>query len=185
MFAALRKAFAPANVTPGLRTLDRCAAGAGLVRSVALLVREANGRAKDLVIRRESEVGTSLDVIHSIVTSLNSDSSRRGHQKTHPFSIRHSLSAMDVREEDGRTIIPQGMDRSVKLGHELRAKLNSFCILNTQVMRSWVDRYNAVRVSMEIERAQIHRGLVDVHHYRATSLSSRRQSQLMGACRDG
>jgi hypothetical protein len=82
MFAALHKAFAPANVTPGLRTLDRCAAGVGLVRSVAPLVREANARAKDLVIRRESEVGTSLDFIHSIVTGLNSDSSRRGRQKS-------------------------------------------------------------------------------------------------------
>jgi hypothetical protein len=82
IFAALRKAFAPANVTPALRTLDRCAAGAMLVRSVAPLVREVDARAKDLVIRRESEVDTSLDVIHSIVTGLNSDSSRRGRQKS-------------------------------------------------------------------------------------------------------
>jgi hypothetical protein len=82
MFAALRKAFAPANVTPVLRTVDRCVAGAGLVRSVAPLVREANARANDLVILRESEVGTSLDVIHSIVTGLNADSSRRGRQKS-------------------------------------------------------------------------------------------------------
>jgi hypothetical protein len=82
MFAALRKVFAPANLTPVLRTLDRCAAGAMLVRSVAPLVREANTRAKDLVFCRESEVDTSLDVIHSIFTGLNSDSSRRGRQKT-------------------------------------------------------------------------------------------------------
>jgi hypothetical protein len=40
----------------------------------------------------------------------------------HPFSIRHSMSAMDVREEDGPTIVPQGMGRNVNLGHELRAK---------------------------------------------------------------
>jgi hypothetical protein len=75
----------------------------------------------------------------------------------HPFSIRHSLSAIDVREEDGPTIVPQGMGRNVNLGHELRAKLNSFCILNTQVMRPWVDRYNAARVSIETKRAQIRR----------------------------
>jgi hypothetical protein len=60
---------------------------------------------------------------------------------------------MDVREEDGPTIVTQGMGRSVNLGCELHAKLNSFCILNMQVMRPWVDRYNAVRVSIETERA--------------------------------
>jgi hypothetical protein len=64
---------------------------------------------------------------------------------------------MDVREEDGPTIVPQGMGRSVNLGRELCGKMNIFCILNTQVMRPWVDRYNAVRVSIETERAQIRR----------------------------
>jgi hypothetical protein len=77
MFAALRKAFGPANVPPALCTLDRCAEGVMLVRSIALLVREANARAKDRVIFRESEVGTSLDVIHLIFASLNSDSLHR------------------------------------------------------------------------------------------------------------
>jgi hypothetical protein len=60
-----------------------------------------------------------------------------------------------VREDDGQTIVPQGMGVSINLGCERRAKLNRFCILNTQVMRHWVDRYNAVRVSFESERAQI------------------------------
>jgi hypothetical protein len=78
MFAALRKAFAPANVTPALRTLDRCDGRATLLRSVVPLVHEAIARAKDLVILRESDAGTSLDVIHSIFAGLNSDSSRRG-----------------------------------------------------------------------------------------------------------
>jgi hypothetical protein len=45
--------------------------------------------------------------------------------------IRHSLSAIDVREEDGPTIVQEGMGRNVNLGRELRAKLNNFCILNT------------------------------------------------------
>jgi hypothetical protein len=49
----------------------------------------------------------------------------------HPFSIRRSLSVMDVREEDGPSIVPQWIGRSVNLQRELRAKLNSFCILNT------------------------------------------------------
>jgi hypothetical protein len=49
------------------------------------------------------------------------------------------------------------MGRNVNLGRELRAKLNSFCILNTLVMRPWVDRYNAVQVSIETEHAQIRR----------------------------
>jgi hypothetical protein len=49
----------------------------------------------------------------------------------HPFSIRHSLSAMDMREEDSPAIVPQGMGRSVNLGRELRAKPNSLCILKT------------------------------------------------------
>jgi hypothetical protein len=76
----------------------------------------------------------------------------------HPFSIRHSLSTMNVREEDSPTIVPQGMGCSVNLARELCAKLNSFCNLNTQVMRPWVDRYNPVRVSIEIDqRAQIRR----------------------------
>jgi hypothetical protein len=44
----------------------------------------------------------------------------------HPFSIRHSLSTMDMREEDGPTVVPQGMGRSVNLGRELRAKMNNF-----------------------------------------------------------
>jgi hypothetical protein len=82
IFAALRNVFAPANGTPARRVLERCDAGAMLVRSVALLVREANAHAKDLVILRESDVGTSLDVIHSIFAGLNSESSRRGRQKS-------------------------------------------------------------------------------------------------------
>jgi hypothetical protein len=82
MFAALRKALAPANVTPIQRTLARCETGPALVLSIAPLVREANARAKDLVILRESDVGTSLDVIHSHFGGLNSDSSSRGRQKS-------------------------------------------------------------------------------------------------------
>jgi hypothetical protein len=82
MSAALRKAFAPASVTPARRTLERCDARVTSVRSVAPLVREANARAKDLVILRESDVGASLDVIHSIFTGLNSDSSHHGRQKS-------------------------------------------------------------------------------------------------------
>jgi hypothetical protein len=74
----------------------------------------------------------------------------------HPFSIRHSLSVMGMREEDGPTIVPQGMGRSVNLGRELRAKLNNFCIKNTQVMRP-VQIESAVRVSIESECAQIRR----------------------------
>jgi hypothetical protein len=53
-----------------------------LVCSVAPLVREANARAKDLVILRESDARLSLDVIHSIVVDSNSDSNRRGRQKS-------------------------------------------------------------------------------------------------------
>jgi hypothetical protein len=49
------------------------------------------------------------------------------------------------------------MGGSVNLGRELCAKLNSFCILNMQVMRPWMDRYNAIRVSIETEYAQIRR----------------------------
>jgi hypothetical protein len=52
------------------------------VRSVAPLVREDIARANDLVILRALEVGTSLDVIHSIFAGLNSDSSCHGHQKS-------------------------------------------------------------------------------------------------------
>jgi hypothetical protein len=69
---------------------------------------------------------------------------------------------MDVREKDGPTIVTQGMGRNVNLRRELRVKLNSFCILNMQVMRPWVDRYNAVRVSIETECAQSGVRLVDV-----------------------
>jgi hypothetical protein len=82
MFAALRKAFTPANVTPAQRTLERSDVGAMLVRSAASLVREANARATDLVILCESDVGASQDVIHSIFAGLNFDSSRRGRQKS-------------------------------------------------------------------------------------------------------
>jgi hypothetical protein len=52
------------------------------VRSIALLGREANARAKDLVIHLECGIGSSLDVIHPIFFGLNSDSSRRGRQKS-------------------------------------------------------------------------------------------------------
>jgi hypothetical protein len=98
MFASLRKAFAPANVTPALRRLDRCAAGVMLVRSVAPLVREANARAKDLVILHESDVGTSLDVIHSIFAGLNSDSSHRGRQRiVSPSKERLRLVVGEIR----------------------------------------------------------------------------------------
>jgi hypothetical protein len=82
IFMALRNVFAPANETPVWRTLVRRDTGATLVRSVAPLVRETNVRAKDLVILSESNVGTSLDVIHPIFAGLNSDSTRRGLQKS-------------------------------------------------------------------------------------------------------
>jgi hypothetical protein len=52
------------------------------VRSVAPLVREAIARANDFVILRESDIRLSLDVIHSLFFHLNSDSSRRGGQKS-------------------------------------------------------------------------------------------------------
>jgi hypothetical protein len=64
---------------------------------------------------------------------------------------------MDVREQDGPTIVPQGMGCIVNLGREIHAKMNNFCIVNMQVMRPWVDRYNAVRVSIKSEGAQIRR----------------------------
>jgi hypothetical protein len=50
MFAALCKALAPANVTLVQQMLARCETGPMLVLSTALLVREANARANDLVI---------------------------------------------------------------------------------------------------------------------------------------
>ena len=49
----------------------------------------------------------------------------------HPFSIRHSLLEMDVRENDGPNVVPEGMGHNVNLGRELRAKMNNFCILNS------------------------------------------------------
>jgi hypothetical protein len=83
MFAALHKALVPANVTPVRRTLVRCEIESALVLSVAPLVREASAHANYLVITRESDVGTSLDVIHSNLGGLNSASSRRrGRQKS-------------------------------------------------------------------------------------------------------
>jgi hypothetical protein len=83
MFAVRRKALVPANETPARRTLVRWETEPALVLSVASLVREANARVNDLVILRESDVGTSLDVIHSIFGCFNSASSRRrGRQKS-------------------------------------------------------------------------------------------------------
>jgi hypothetical protein len=83
MFAALRKALVPTNVTPVRRTLVRCKTKPTLVLSVAPLVREASARANDLVILRESDVGMSLDIIHSNFGGLNFASSRRrGRQKS-------------------------------------------------------------------------------------------------------
>jgi hypothetical protein len=64
------------------------------VQSAALLVREANARTKDLVILRESDIRSSLHVIHSRLFGLNSNSSRRGHQK--------SVSPLDKRLRLGR-----------------------------------------------------------------------------------
>jgi hypothetical protein len=83
LFAVRRKALVPANETPTWRTLVRWETEPALVLSVALLVHEANARVNDLVIFRESDDGTSLDVIHSIFGCLNSTSSRRrGRQKS-------------------------------------------------------------------------------------------------------
>jgi hypothetical protein len=83
MFAVRRKALVPANETPARRTLVHWETEPALVLSVAPLVREANVRANDRVILRESDVGTSLDVIHSTFGCLNSASSRRrGRQKS-------------------------------------------------------------------------------------------------------
>jgi hypothetical protein len=83
MFAVRRKALVPANVTPARRTLVRWEIEPALVLSVTLLVREANAHVNDLVILRESDVGTSLDVIHSNFGCLNSAPRRhRGRQKS-------------------------------------------------------------------------------------------------------
>jgi hypothetical protein len=83
MFAVRRKALVPANVTPAQRTLVRWETEPALVLSVAPLVREASACVNDLVILRESDVGTSLDVIHLKFGCLNSASSRRrGCQKS-------------------------------------------------------------------------------------------------------
>jgi hypothetical protein len=73
----------------------------------------------------------------------------------HPFSIRHSMSVMDLKVQDGPTIVPQGMGRSLSLTWELQSKLNNFCILNMQVMRAWVDKYNEACLSIRRERAHI------------------------------
>jgi hypothetical protein len=83
MFAVYRKALVPANETPARRTLVHWETESALVLSVAPLVREANARVNDRVILRESDVGTSLDVIHSTFGCLNSFSShRRDRQKS-------------------------------------------------------------------------------------------------------
>jgi hypothetical protein len=83
MFAVRRKALVPANGTPARRTLVRWETEPALVLSVAPLIREANARVNDRVILRESDVGTSLDVIYSTFGCLNSASSRRrGRQKS-------------------------------------------------------------------------------------------------------
>jgi hypothetical protein len=73
--------FRPGEHNSRSATLERCDAKATLVRSVAPLVREANACAKDLVILRESDVGSSLDIIHSIFFDSNSNSSHCGRQK--------------------------------------------------------------------------------------------------------
>jgi hypothetical protein len=85
IFAVRRKALVPANETPARRTLVRWETEPPLVLSVAPLVREANAHVNDRVILRESDVGTSLDAIHSTFGCLNSASSRRrGRQKNVP-----------------------------------------------------------------------------------------------------
>jgi hypothetical protein len=81
IFAVYRKVLVPANETPARRTLVRWETKPALVLSDAPLVREANARVNDRVILRESDVATSLDVIHSIFGCLKSASSRcRGRQ---------------------------------------------------------------------------------------------------------
>jgi hypothetical protein len=75
----------------------------------------------------------------------------------HPFSISHFASLLEVKDGDGPTIVPQGQGRTVSLGQELRSKLNTFCILNTAVMRPWVDRHQEARATIQRERARIRR----------------------------
>jgi hypothetical protein len=83
MFAVRRKALVPAKVTPARRMLVHWEIEPALVLSAAPLVREANACVNDLVILRESDVGTSLDVIHSNFGCLNFAPSRRcGRQKS-------------------------------------------------------------------------------------------------------
>jgi hypothetical protein len=83
MFAVRRKALVPANETPARGMLVRWETEPALVLSVAPLVREANARVNNRVILWESDVSTSLDVIHFTFRCLNSASSRRrGRQKS-------------------------------------------------------------------------------------------------------
>jgi hypothetical protein len=113
MFAVRRKALVPANETPARRSLVRWETEPALVLAAAPLVREVNAR-QYRVILRESDVGTSLDVIHSTFGCLNSASSRRrGCQKSvspseeklrlawvsngNPFTRRQVLSTDSIR----------------------------------------------------------------------------------------
>jgi hypothetical protein len=83
MFAALRKALVPANVIPVRLNAGSLRHRTCVGTIVAPLVREASARANDLVILRESDVGTSLNVTHSNFGVLNSASShRRDRQKS-------------------------------------------------------------------------------------------------------
>jgi hypothetical protein len=72
------------------------------------------------------------------------------------------------------------MGRNVNLGRELHAKMNNFCILNSQVMRPWgtctMQSGFPSRVSMPRSGVRV----VNVHRCLTTSSSYCRQSQLNG-----
>ena len=64
----------------------------------------------------------------------------------HSFSIGHTLR---MREEND--ISPQGQGVNVTMDRKLYNKVNTFCILNSEVMRKWVAKYNDRKVMINEE----------------------------------
>ena len=64
----------------------------------------------------------------------------------HSFSIGQTL-----RKREENDVLPQGQGTRVTMDRKLHKKINTFCILNSEVMRKWVAKYNETKAMVTKE----------------------------------
>ena len=72
-------------------------------------------------------------------------------------SLTHMLSLSNLQDVKMESVVPQGNGITIQLDRDLHMRLNSFCILNTEVMKCWVKKYEEERTKRHEERTLFRR----------------------------